>query len=113
MRPGGDLVALVKPQFEAGRQAVGRGGVVRSPEIHRDVILSLMPHVTALGLAPQGIIRSPLVGPKGNVEFLLWCREGAPLVDLGESVAFALSDAPRPERRPRHLRPGQVERGDS
>jgi len=98
MRSGGDLVALVKPQFEAGRQAVGRGGVVRSPEVHRDVILSLLPHAKALGLEPQGILRSPLVGPKGNVEFLLWCREGAPVVDLDESVASATSDSHHGER---------------
>ncbi len=98
MRPGGDLVALVKPQFEAGRQAVGRGGVVRSPEIHRDVLLGLMPHAAALGLSPQGVLRSPLVGPKGNVEFLLWCREGAPAVDLDESIASATWDSHRGER---------------
>jgi 23S rRNA (cytidine1920-2'-O)/16S rRNA (cytidine1409-2'-O)-methyltransferase len=81
LAPSADVIALVKPQFEAGRQAVGRGGVVRRPEIHREVLASLLPHVSALGLAPQGLIRSPLLGPKGNVEFLLWCRLGAEAID--------------------------------
>jgi len=89
MRPEGELVALVKPQFEAGRKAVGKGGVVRSPEVHRDVLLGLIPHAAAIGLAPQGILRSPLLGPKGNVEFLLWCRLGARPVDLEASIAAA------------------------
>jgi 23S rRNA (cytidine1920-2'-O)/16S rRNA (cytidine1409-2'-O)-methyltransferase len=81
LAPSADVIALVKPQFEAGRQAVGRGGVVRRPEIHREVLASLLPHVSALGLAPQGLIRSPLLGPKGNVEFLMWCRLGAEAID--------------------------------
>jgi len=91
MRPGADLVALVKPQFEAGRKAVGRGGVVRKAEIHQEVLLGLLPYAAGLGLTPQGLLRSPLLGPKGNVEFLLWCREGAPAVDLNESISSATS----------------------
>ncbi|MEW6566741.1 MAG: TlyA family RNA methyltransferase [Chloroflexota bacterium] len=77
LAPGADVIALVKPQFEAGREAVGKGGVVRHRETHRRVLLELLPFAAAIGLAPQGLIRSPLLGPKGNVEFLLWCREGA------------------------------------
>jgi len=91
MLPGADLVALVKPQFEAGRKAVGRGGVVRKAEIHQEVLLGLLPYAAGLGLTPQGLLRSPLLGPKGNVEFLLWCREGAPAVDLNESISSATS----------------------
>jgi 23S rRNA (cytidine1920-2'-O)/16S rRNA (cytidine1409-2'-O)-methyltransferase len=74
MKPGADLIALIKPQFEAGRQDVGRGGVVRDPEIRRRAIEAVMASAAQCGLAPQGVIRSPLTGPKGNVEFLLWCR---------------------------------------
>lgn len=95
MLPGADLVALVKPQFEAGRKAVGRGGVVRKAEIHQEVLLGLLPYAAGLGLTPQGLLRSPLLGPKGNVEFLLWCREGAPAVDLHDSISSATS-APGP-----------------
>lgn len=86
LAPGGDLVALVKPQFEAGRKAVGKGGVVRAPETQRAVLLELMPAAAASGLTPQGLIRSPLLGPKGNVEFLLWCRLGAAPVDTSKLV---------------------------
>jgi 23S rRNA (cytidine1920-2'-O)/16S rRNA (cytidine1409-2'-O)-methyltransferase len=85
--PEGDVIALVKPQFEAGREAVGRGGVIRSEQVHREVLAGVLAVAEGIGLAPSGLIRSPLRGPKGNVEFLLWCRLGgqaaeiAPLVD--------------------------------
>ncbi len=75
----GEIIALVKPQFEAGRGAVGRGGVVRDPEVHRRVLVEMLRTVADLALKPRGLIRSPLVGPKGNVEFLLWAaRAGEP-----------------------------------
>ncbi len=80
MEPDADLVALVKPQFEAGRRLVGRGGVVRKPEIHRQVLTDVLAAAQAADLPPAGLIRSPLIGPKGNVEFLLWCRRGGPEV---------------------------------
>lgn len=69
----GQVVALIKPQFEAGREEVGRGdGVIRNPEIHRRVVLDVLNCAIGLGLRPRGLIRSPLLGPKGNVEFLVW-----------------------------------------
>ncbi len=82
----GDVVALIKPQFEAGRQAVGRGGVVRKPEVHRQVLTDVLAAAQAAGLAPAGLIRSPLTGPKGNVEFLLWSRRGGRAADAGALV---------------------------
>jgi len=78
LKPDGGVLALVKPQFEAGRQAVGRGGVVRDPAIHRRVLGEVMASLGPFGLAPCGLIRSPLLGPKGNVEFLLWAGRGRP-----------------------------------
>jgi 23S rRNA (cytidine1920-2'-O)/16S rRNA (cytidine1409-2'-O)-methyltransferase len=69
------VVALVKPQFEAGKRQVGKGGVIRDPEIHRQVLQSVVEQATGIGLHPQGLIRSPLTGPKGNVEFLLWLAQ--------------------------------------
>src|SRR5439155_21693712 len=69
------LVALVKPQFEAGRERVGKGGVVRDPEVHRDAC-----ERTASWVAAQpswtvvGIVESPILGPRGNREFLLYAR---------------------------------------
>ncbi len=69
----GSVIALVKPQFEAGRQQVGRGkGVIRDPAIHRQVLMDMLAFASQQGYAVRGLIRSPLVGPKGNQEFLLW-----------------------------------------
>lgn len=76
LQPTGTVIALVKPQFEAGRGQVGKGGVVRDPAVHRQVLESLFDWVEAQGWAVQGLIRSPITGPKGNVEFLCWLGRG-------------------------------------
>jgi 23S rRNA (cytidine1920-2'-O)/16S rRNA (cytidine1409-2'-O)-methyltransferase len=68
--PGGKIVALIKPQFEAGRRQVGKGGVVRDPEVHRDVLERVTGMAEALRLGLRGLIVSPLRGPAGNIEFL-------------------------------------------
>ena len=73
-----DLVALVKPQFEAGAADVGKGGVVRRPEVHRRVLAEVMEAARERGLAPAGLTASPIRGQAGNVEFLLWARRPAP-----------------------------------
>ena len=69
------LVALVKPQFEAGREEVGKGGVVRDPEVHDRVCRDASNWVQSKGWRVQGIERSPITGPEGNVEFLLGARK--------------------------------------
>ncbi len=66
-----DMVALVKPQFEAGRRDVGKGGIVRDPATHRRVLLEAARFAGQLGIAPRDLIRSPITGAKGNVEFLM------------------------------------------
>jgi 23S rRNA (cytidine1920-2'-O)/16S rRNA (cytidine1409-2'-O)-methyltransferase len=71
LEPGSNVVALIKPQFEVGRGQVGKGGVVRSPEAHDRVIDEVASSATAGGFQLQGIIESPLLGPKGNKEFLI------------------------------------------
>ena len=81
LAPGGDVVALVKPQFEAGRKAVGKGGVVRDPAVHRRVLDVTVAAMQAAGFGVQAVLRSPLRGPKGNVEFLMWGRQGQPQVE--------------------------------
>ncbi len=69
----GMMIALIKPQFEAGRQQVRRGkGVIRDPAIHRQVLTDVLGYALQQGYGIRGLIRSPLVGPKGNVEFLAW-----------------------------------------
>jgi 23S rRNA (cytidine1920-2'-O)/16S rRNA (cytidine1409-2'-O)-methyltransferase len=69
--PDGGIVALVKPQFEAGRELVGRGGVVRDAKIHRMVLERIIEWSVAQQLSVRGLIRSPLKGPAGNIEFLV------------------------------------------
>jgi 23S rRNA (cytidine1920-2'-O)/16S rRNA (cytidine1409-2'-O)-methyltransferase len=69
----GNIVALIKPQFEAGRKDVSRGdGVVRDPEIHKQVLLDVLGFAQQESFSIRGLIKSPLLGPKGNVEFLVW-----------------------------------------
>jgi len=74
----GRVVALVKPQFEAGRAAVPSGGVIRDPAIHRDVLLRFGDAAQRAGLAPTDGIRSPITGGDGNVEFLAILEQGTP-----------------------------------
>ncbi|MDQ1686089.1 MAG: rRNA (cytidine1920-2-O)/16S rRNA (cytidine1409-2-O)-methyltransferase, partial [Frankiaceae bacterium] len=75
---GADLLLLVKPQFEAGRDRVGRGGVVRDPEVRIETVLEVASAAAAAGLDVHGAHRSPLPGPAGNVEYFLWMRRGVP-----------------------------------
>ena len=70
-KPGGKLVALVKPQFEAGREEVGKGGVVRDPAVHERVCGEAGEWVVSQGWQVLGLTESPITGPEGNVEFLL------------------------------------------
>jgi 23S rRNA (cytidine1920-2'-O)/16S rRNA (cytidine1409-2'-O)-methyltransferase len=71
--PAGEVIALIKPQFEAGRALVSRGkGVIRDPAVHTQVVQEVLQAAAALGYGARGLLRSPLVGPKGNVEFLIW-----------------------------------------
>jgi 23S rRNA (cytidine1920-2'-O)/16S rRNA (cytidine1409-2'-O)-methyltransferase len=68
---GGEVIALVKPQFEAGRKEAARGsGVIRDPDVHRQVLLDVLSFAQSQGFGVRGLIKSPLLGPKGNVEFL-------------------------------------------
>jgi len=76
------VVALIKPQFEAGRKDVSRGdGVIRDPEIHRQVLDDILGFAQQAGLGVRGLVRSPIQGPKGNVEFLAWLGVGVPPAD--------------------------------
>ena len=70
LRSGGSCVPLIKPQFEAGRKDVGKGGVVRDPEIHRRVLTEVCGYAVANGFQVSDLVRYPLLGPSGNVEFM-------------------------------------------
>ncbi|MCU1607896.1 MAG: putative rRNA methylase [Modestobacter sp.] len=75
---GADLVPMVKPQFEVGRQRLGAGGVVRDPGLRAEAVLTVAQAAAELGWGTAGVVASPLPGPAGNVEFFLWLRRDAP-----------------------------------
>jgi 23S rRNA (cytidine1920-2'-O)/16S rRNA (cytidine1409-2'-O)-methyltransferase len=77
----GDVIALIKPQFEAGRGDVGKGGVVRDQAIHKRVLQEILSFSTDTGFHINGLIQSPLKGPAGNTEFLVWLTWGYQAVD--------------------------------
>ena len=83
----GDALLLVKPQFEAGRDAVGTGGVVRDPAVRADAVRRVAATATELGWGSAGVTASPLPGPAGNVEYFLWLRRGTPELDPAHLAA--------------------------
>ena len=94
--PAADALVLVKPQFEVGRQRVGKGGVVRDPSAHRDAIQQVINAAAELDWLAQGIVASPLTGPAGNHEYVLWLsgqEPRSPLPDLEALVADTLAVA--------------------
>ena len=72
LREEGKIVCLVKPQFEAGREQVGKKGIVRDPAVHRQVISQVIGYGNECGLASVGLDYSPVTGTKGNIEYLLF-----------------------------------------
>jgi 23S rRNA (cytidine1920-2'-O)/16S rRNA (cytidine1409-2'-O)-methyltransferase len=90
---GGDLLPMVKPQFEVGRDRLPRGGVVRDPALRAEAVLDVARAAERLGLGVAGVVASPLPGPSGNVEFFVWLREGAPPVDPDQVRAVAEQEA--------------------
>lgn len=76
--PSAEVVALIKPQFEAGREKVGKKGVVRDPNIHREIIQKVITEARELGFVVKGLDYSPVKGPEGNIEYLLYlAKEGS------------------------------------
>jgi 23S rRNA (cytidine1920-2'-O)/16S rRNA (cytidine1409-2'-O)-methyltransferase len=74
----GEVLALIKPQFEAGRKETARNkGVIRDPAVHKAVLMDVLTFAQSQGFAVRGLIRSPVLGPKGNVEFLAWLGMGS------------------------------------
>jgi 23S rRNA (cytidine1920-2'-O)/16S rRNA (cytidine1409-2'-O)-methyltransferase len=79
-RPDGDLALMVKPQFEAGRDRVGKGGVVRDPALRAEAVTTVADAAAGRGWGARAVATSPLPGPSGNVEFFLWLRRGPALI---------------------------------
>ncbi len=92
LKPGGTVIALIKPQFEAERKSVGKGGVVRDPAVHRRVLETVTAAMAALGLGLRGLMVSPLRGPAGNVEFLGWWDLGATPEDIQSWIERTLQN---------------------
>jgi 23S rRNA (cytidine1920-2'-O)/16S rRNA (cytidine1409-2'-O)-methyltransferase len=88
----GSIVALVKPQFEAGR-ADARGGVVRDPAVHRRVLHETAERARGVGLGTRAVIASPILGPEGNREFLAWFAAGPSCAELDEQIDAAVDAA--------------------
>ena len=75
LNEGGQMVALVKPQFEAGREKVGKGGIVRDKSVHREVVENVVKYAENADLRPCGLSYSPITGAKGNIEYLLYMKK--------------------------------------
>ncbi len=88
LRDKGEVIPLVKPQFEVGKGKVGRGGVVREANLHRETILKIMKLAEKLGLGIQGLIPSPLKGPAGNREFFIHLSKDKPGLKIEEAKAL-------------------------
>src|SRR3954467_6809904 len=76
----GDLALMVKPQFEVGKDRVGKGGVVRDPALRAEAVAAVARRAASLGWGARAVARSPLPGPSGNVEFFLWLRRGPAVI---------------------------------
>ncbi len=88
------VVALIKPQFEAGAEQVGKGGVVRDPAAHAAVLREILGFSEQIGLLPHGLVRSPITGPAGNIEFLAWLGGPGPALDTERAIVAALAREP-------------------
>ena len=75
LKEGGQMVCLIKPQFEAGREKVGKNGVVREPKVHREVIAKIVDYADSIGFAALHLEYSPIKGPEGNIEYLLHIKK--------------------------------------
>lgn len=96
LTPQADIIALIKPQFEAGKDSVGKGGVVRQKSVHERVIREVAEFAQGEGFQIVGLTRSPLKGPAGNVEFLIWLHQGGEhnALNLNARLPAVLIDVP-------------------
>ncbi len=96
----GQMVCLVKPQFEAGREKVGKKGVVRDPAVHREVLEQFLTHAAQNGFTVRGMTYSPIRGPEGNIEYLGWLEAGEgeqDIPDLAQLVQQSHADLEKPK----------------
>lgn len=94
LESNGQVIALIKPQFEAGKDKVGKKGVVRDPKVHESVIKSILLESKEVELFPVGLTYSPIKGPEGNIEYLLWLkRNSLERTELIDYVPMVVKDA--------------------
>jgi len=102
-RPDGDVALMVKPQFEVGKDRVGKGGVVRDPALRAEAVVGVAAAAAERGWGARAVTVSPLPGPSGNVEFFLWLRHGPPeltATDISAVVERGTAPAPgEPDER--------------
>jgi 23S rRNA (cytidine1920-2'-O)/16S rRNA (cytidine1409-2'-O)-methyltransferase len=91
--PSGDLLLMVKPQFEVGRELVGAGGVVRDPSLRSAAVQGVAHAAQQRGWGTAGVVASPLPGPSGNVEYFVWLRRDAPALSAA-ALAAAVAEGP-------------------
>lgn len=92
MKNEAEIIVLAKPQFEAGKRQVGKGGIVKDPAVHRAVLESLWAWAAENDMGPQGACASPILGAKGNREFFLYLRPGGEAEDGEAHIGAALAD---------------------
>lgn len=96
LKPDGAIAALIKPQFEAGREKVGKKGVVRDPKIHEEVIQTIYDFVKEIGWIPAGLTYSPIRGPEGNIEYLIYIKpretQSVPPETIAQTVRLSHED---------------------
>ncbi|MCD7956922.1 MAG: TlyA family RNA methyltransferase [Lachnospiraceae bacterium] len=86
MTAQGDIICLIKPQFEAGREKVGKKGVVRDPKVHEEVIRKVIAYAFGIGLPAQALTWSPVKGPEGNIEYLVWLKKSPPMTEAPSAI---------------------------
>ena len=102
LAPGADVIALVKPQFEARKADIGKGGIVRDPNVRREAVERIAAFATQLGFAVAGVMESPITGQKGNREYLMWLRlesDEAGALDYRIAITPLFASAPTPSAR--------------
>jgi len=92
LKPAGQIIPLIKPQFEAGREDVGKGGIIRDPDVHRRVLREILSFAEGQSLRLRGLVPSPITGAEGNVEFLAWLASDTtvPSIDLLSAIENAI-----------------------
>ncbi|MDD2372480.1 MAG: TlyA family RNA methyltransferase [Syntrophomonadaceae bacterium] len=95
LKSDGQIISLIKPQFEAGRNKVGKKGVVRDPEVHREVLINCIASAAKVGLFCTGITYSPITGPQGNIEFFIRLNQEqlSPELEIEKTVALVVNEA--------------------